>query len=301
AAPFAARAAAATRWLHRVADPATGVLPRCGPCDDSALADLSLCGPFDARGSIARAARLFCGADAGASTDAGCAWLGLAPTGTGLAQAASWRSEGWMGAARDGLRLLLRTGAPLRFRPGQEDLLHLDLCADGVPLLADGGTGAYTPPPGRDWWTEVLAGVAGHNTIQFDDAPQMPRAGRFLFARWPHCVALPDGAAMTDHRGRRHERRLDLGARRLTVEDRLAGSFARAVLRWRLGPGPWRAMRDGAEGPRARIRLAADAPCAIRLVDGWESPAYGVVRQAPVLELAATAPVARIVTHVEVS
>jgi hypothetical protein len=129
----------------------------------------------------------------------------------------------------------------------------------------------------------------------------MPRAGRFLFARWPLCAALPDGASMTDHRGCRHERRFDLGARRLTVEDRLAGPFARAVLRWRLGPGPWRAAPDGAEGPRARIRLAADAPCAIRLVDGWESPAYGVVRPAPVLELAVAAPVARIVTQVEAS
>ncbi|MBP0462316.1 heparinase II/III-family protein [Roseomonas sp. PWR1] len=301
AAPFAARAAAATRWLHRAADPATGALPRCGPCDDSALADLSLRGPFDARGSLARAARMFCDADVGGAADPGCAWLGLAPAGAVLTGDAAWRSEGWMGAARDGLRLLLRTGAPLRFRPGQEDILHLDLTADGVPLLADGGTGAYTPPPGRGSWTDALVGVAGHNTIQFDDHPQMPRAGRFLFARWPRCTALPDGAAMTDHRGCRHERRFDLGARRLAVRDRISGPFARAVLRWRLGPGPWRATADGAEGPRARIRLSADAPCAIRLAEGWESPAYGVVRPAPVLELVAAAPVGCLTTRVEVA
>lgn len=376
AAPFAARATAATRWLNRVTDPATGALPRCGPCDDSALADLSLRGPFDARGSLARAIALFgaedpawrddparrgtarsvtpTGADdpaqpdnplradllpatepsdtardpgaghaphaacpaavarvapaqggtrAGTAThrDADCAWLGLNTAGAGLPEDAPWRSEGWMGAARGGLRLLLRTGAPMRFRPGQEDALHLDLSADGMPLLVDGGTGAYTPPPGREWWTEALAGVAGHNTVQFDDTPQMPRAGRFLFARWPRCVALPDGATMTDHRGRRQERRFDLGARCLTVEDRLSGPFARAVLRWRLGPGDWHATPDGAEGKRARLCLSADAPCAIRLVWGWASPAYGVVRPAPVLELAVAAPVARIVTRVEVA
>ncbi|MBR0678797.1 heparinase, partial [Roseomonas alkaliterrae] len=36
-APFAARAEAATRWLHRVAEPATGALPRCVAVDDSAF------------------------------------------------------------------------------------------------------------------------------------------------------------------------------------------------------------------------------------------------------------------------
>ena len=69
----------------------------------------------------------------------------------------------------------------------------------------------------------------------------------------------------------------------------------------RLGPGDWHATPDGAEGKRARLCLSADAPCAIRLVWGWASPAYGVVRPAPVLELAVAAPVARIVTRVEVA
>lgn len=301
AAPFAARAAAATQWLHRVAEPATGALPRCGAVDDSALADLSLRGPDDARGSLERAARLFCGASAGIAEDPGCAWLGLPLPGARLPRGGAWRSSGWMGEERDGLRVLLRTGAPLRFRPAQCDLLHLDLFADGAPLLTDGGTGAYNPPPGCDWWTTELAGTAGHNTVQFDGEEQMPRLSRFLLARWPRCEALPDGARLTDRLGRVQERRLRLFGRRLVVEDLLAGPFAQAVLRWRLAPGPWRVTAGGAEGPRARIAIRADAPCRIRLAQGWESPAYGVVRPAPVLEATAAAPLTRFLTVVEVA
>jgi len=296
--PFAARARAATLWLHRVASPG-GALPRAGACDDSAFADLAEAGPHDAGASLERAARLFCDASAGRADEPGCALLGLPCPAAVLPRAAAWRSEGWMGAEAGPLRLLLRTGAPLRFRPAQADLLHLDLWRGEEALLRDGGTGAYNPGPGRDWWGAALAGTAGHNTVAFDGEDQMPRLSRFLFARWPACRALPDGAALTDHRGRRHERRSRLSPGRLEVEDRLAGPFARAVLRWRLAPGPWRPTADGVEGPGLRIALAADVPHRIRLAAGWESPAYGEVRPAPVLELAVAGPAARLTTRVE--
>ena len=299
AAPFAARARAATLWLHRLAAPGGG-LPRAGACDDSAFADLSLRGPDDARGSLERAARLFCGASAGPADDPGCAALGLPCPDVRLAPADAWRSEGWMGEARGALRVVLRTGAPLRFRPAQADLLHLDLWHGDAALLRDGGTGAYNPPTGRAWWTDALAGTAGHNTVEFDGEDQMPRLSRFLFARWPRCRALPDGAALRDWRGRRHERRFRLDPARLTVEDRIGGPFRQAVLRWRLAPGPWQATKDGAEGPLARIAIAADAPCRIRMLPGWESPAYGQVVPATVLECAVAAPASHIVTTVEV-
>jgi len=327
AAPFADRARAATVWLQRVMDPATGALPRCGAVDDSALADLSLHGPADARGSVGRAVRLFCQDDI--APERGFAPLRTAPhqrpeafgnrdlgrqesafqrppglwwggsEGQSPSDDCPWRSEGWLGARTARFQYLLRTGAPLRFRPAQADLLHLDLALDGAPLLIDGGTGAYNPPPGSAWWTSALAGTAGHNTVQFDGQDQMPRVGRFLFARWPRCRAVPDGATMRDARGRRHERRVHVADGAVTIEDRVAGPFAHLVLRWRLAPGAWRVTADGVQGSRARLRLAADAPCRIRLAQGWHSPTYGVVEPAPVLELAAAAPVARLTTIVE--
>lgn len=296
---FADRARAATLWLHRVASPG-GALPRCGPTDDSAFADLSRAGPHDARASVERAARLFCDASAGRHDDPGCVALGLPCPAARLPDADAWHSEGWMGARCGDLALLLRTGAPLRFRPGHADLLHLDLRRGEEDLLRDGGTGAYNPPPTCGWWSEALAGSAGHNTVEFDGEAQMPRVSRFLMGRWPRCEALPDGAALTDARGRRHERRFRLGARRLEVEDRLSGPFRRAVLRWRLAPRDWRATGLGVASEDIALTLAADAPARIRLAQGWESPAYGVVRPAPVLELAAEAPVSRITTLLEV-
>jgi hypothetical protein len=297
-APFAQRAQAATAWLHRVASEG-GALPRAGACDDSALADLSGSGADDARGSLERAARLFCDASAGHPDDFGCGVLGIACPPATLPRGGAWRSEGWRGETRGALSVLLRTGAPLRFRPSQADLLHLDLRVAEATLLRDGGTGAYNPAPGSAWWTAALAGTAGHNTIAFDNQDQMPRVSRFLFARWPACRTVPGGAALQDWRGRRHERRFTLEDRRLTVRDSVGGPFAMLTLRWRLAPGDWRLTATGVESAAARIAITADAPLRLRLAQGWESPAYGVVRPVPVLEAIARAPVARITTVVD--
>ena len=82
------------------------------------------------------------------------------------------------------------------------------------------------------------------------------------------------------------------------MEDRLGGNFRRVALRWRLCPGDWRRIPDGLESPKARITLAADAPFSLELIRGWESPAYGRVEAAPVLELRANRPISRIFTEI---
>lgn len=294
-----ASTAAAVEWLRRVADPATGAAPRLGHEDGSALADLSLAGPADARGSLERAARVLAVRSAGFADDPGCAWLELPSAPSLPAPPASWGSEGlraWGGEG--GARAFLRTG-PLRFRPGHADLLHLDLWDGPLNLLRDGGTGAYNPPPEAAWWHAHLTGTAAHNTVEFDGADQMPRASRFLFARWPDTGPLPDGAWARDHRGNRHARSVAREGRTWLVEDRVSGGFARLALRWRLAPGEWRAAADGAAGAMARLAVAADAPLSCALEEGWESPAYGEVRPAPVLVARAAAPVSRLLTTIE--
>lgn len=294
------RAGAAVEWLRRLTDPATGATPRLGHQDGSAFADLSLAGPADARPSLERAARLFLGRSAGFAGDPGCAWLGLPEAPPLPAPPGAWTGEGLMVWQAAGARAVLRTG-PLRFRPGQADLLHLDLWDGSLNLLRDGGTGAYNPPPAAAWWHGHFTGTAAHNTLEFDGADQMPRLSRFLFARWPRTGSLPDGAWIRDHRGNRHARRIRAEGRRWVVEDRVAGPFRSLALRWRLAPAEWRATPDGAESALGRLAISADAPLACALEPGWESPAYGEVRPVPVLTARMRAPVSRIATVLDLS
>jgi hypothetical protein len=292
-APFAERAAALTLWLHRVTAPDGGT-PALGLEDGAALADLSLCGAADARGSVERAARLFCDASAGFADDPGCAWLGLACPVARLAIPPRWCAAGTAGWHAGRSFALLRTG-PLRFRPSQCDLLHLSLRHGDTWIIRDGGTGSYDPPAA--WWFDALWGAAAHNAPVFDDADPMPRAGRFLLARWPRVVPLPAGGALRDARGNELRRTVALEEGICTITDDIAGPFRTAAWHWRVAPSAWRRAPDGAVGP-ARIAVAADAPLSIELVAGWESSAYGAIRAAPVLRVRAAAPVARVVTRI---
>jgi hypothetical protein len=293
-APLPARAAALAAWLHRVVAP-DGTGPAIGVEDGSALADLGLRGPADARGSVERAARLFAGASAGQADDPGCAWLGLPCPDAGLDRPARWAAAGTMGWAAGGATALLRTG-PLRFRPAQSDLLHLTLRDGAATVLRDGGTGSYNPPsPG--WW-EAIGAAAAHNAPVFDGRDPMPRAGRFLLARWPRLGTVPGGAWTRDHAGNRTERRVSAEGRDWIIEDRLAGPFRQVAWHWRLPPGDWRLAADGVAGAAARITICADAPLSLRLAEGWESPAYGALRPVPILVVAGAAPLSRLLTRV---
>ena len=293
-----ARMAAATRWLHRLACPETGHLPRIGHQDGSHVADLSGAGPEDARASLERAARIFCGASAGLPEDPGCAALGLAlPAGT-LESAPDWRSLGFLGRASGRARAILRTG-PLRFRPGHADLLHLDLWLGPLNLLRDGGTGAYNPDDPA--WLPYFQGHEAHNTIGFDGEDQMPRLGPFLFSHWPGTGDLPEGAWLRDHRGRTHAREVFATPGGFRVEDRIGGAFKAAVLRWRLAPGDWRCTGAGVAGLGCRLRITADGPVRLALRQGLESLAYGSASALPVLEARVDAGISRLTTMVEVS
>ena len=286
---------AATLWLHRLACPQTGKLPRIGHQDGSHVTDLSGAGPDDARASLERAARIFSNASAGWPDDAGCAAMGLALPAARLKAAGDWRSAGVLGRQSGDARAILRIG-PLRFRPGHADLLHLDIWAGAANLLRDGGTGAYNPTdPG---WINVFQGTAAHNTIRFDGEDQMPRLGPFLFSHWPATGDLPDGGWLRDHRGRTHSREVFAKPWGFRVEDRIGGRFSEAVLRWRLAPGPWCITSDGVSGPAARLRIIADGPFVLRMDEALESLAYGHASALPVLDVHLTGEHSRITTEI---
>jgi hypothetical protein len=290
-----ARLAAATDWLDRLTCRQTGALPRIGHQDDSCVADLSGCGPHDARGSVERAARLFCDASAGFPDDPGSAVLRLPCPQARLFREAHWRSSGFLGRAVAGARAVLRTG-PVRFRPGHADLLHLDLWDGARNLLRDTGSFAYnTADPGR---AAAFQATAAHNTIGFDGEDQMPRIGPFLFGRWPRTGSLPAGGWLTDHRRRHHAREVTADGRQWEVRDHIRGPFHEAVLRWHLAPGPWTRTANGVAGPWGQLLVSADGPIRHRLGVREESLAYGKASPAPVLEVVAGADVSRLTTNI---
>jgi hypothetical protein len=274
------RAAAATAWLARIMDPETGRLPRLGPEDPSCFADLAGAGPDDARASVARAQAVF----------------GAAPVETG-----AWVSDGWRGWQVGRARAILRTGVPSRFRPPHADFLHLDLWVGAQNLLRDGGTGSYNPPREPAWQGIDLAAARAHNLITFDDAEPMPRVTRFLFARWSRRRLTTDGAETRVTSGMTHSRAVALGSDQISITDTIGGPFSHATLRWRLAPGAWRLLDDGAECDGVRIVVSADAPLRLRLVEGVESPAYGTLATVPVLEAVVEAPATRFRTLVDFS
>jgi hypothetical protein len=294
-APLAQRAAALAAWLHQLTDPSDGGTPPLGVADDSAFADLSLCGPHDARGSVERAARLFAAAGADLPADPGCTWLGIARPDATLPRAERWRAAGTMGWRSGRTAAVLRRG-PLRFRPSQADLLHVSLYDSAGWLIRDGGTGSYDPPAA--WWWTALAGAAGHNAPVFDGAEPMPRVGRFLLARWPRLGDAPEGATLHDAAGRRVTRRLRCDAAGWEVADTLEGRFASVAWHWRLRDEGWVARRDGVDSPATRLVVTADAPFRCALVEGWESPAYGAIRSAPTLRVEAGSALRRMMLRI---
>ena len=163
-------------------------------------------------------------------------------------------------------------------------------------MLRDAGTGVYNLP--SLWWWAALSGATAHNGAVFDAAEPMPRAGRFLLARWPRMVSVADGLALRDQRGNRLTRKVSVEGRVWTVTDHLGGPFGVVALHWRLPEGDWALRPDGVSGEALRIDITADAPVTLRLAQGWESPCYGHIAPAPLLVMEGAAPLTRIVTRV---
>ncbi len=144
-------------------------------------------------------------------------------------------------------KLFLRCPTHFLHRPSQADLLHLDLEWRGLPIVHDAGTYSYNTPG-------VFAGglkeARVHNTLTFDDAEPLEKAGRFLYLPWPRGRAAWDETTnefVATHEGwarlgLSHDRRLSrLASDRVVVTDRVRGSGRhRGRLHWLLADLPHR-------------------------------------------------------------
>lgn len=297
-----ARLAAATHWLRELVDPVSGDGPNYGANDGARLVALTDAGHRDFRPSLQWAAALFLDARAIAAAgawDQPLLWFGLPRPDAALPpRSGGTFDDGGLHVLRQSRAVAYLRYPRLRFRPSQNDLLHLDLWVAGRNVLRDGGTYSYAAAPDHRAYFD---GVAAHNSVEFDARDQMPRLGRFLFGAWPEprtvravrpsAGGVEAGASYVDYRGARHDRTVDLGEDSLQCVDRLAGTATRAVLRWRLNPGPWR--QDGAsftDGKTVLLVESDDPAMQLRLGTGAESRHYLDRQPLPVLEVSVRVP-----------
>lgn len=301
------RLRAATEWLYHMTDPETGDAPNLGPNDGALLVPLADCDYRDFRPSVQWAAALFCAARAygpSGTYDRQLAWLGVDSPKQQLPMPESKTfDDGGLHVLRAGRAAAYLRYPRFRFRPGQCDLLHCDLWVGGRNLLRDGGTFSYAASL-ED--AEFLAGTGAHNTVEFDGRDQMPRVGRFLFARWPTAEKVSpveeDGASVhasasySDWRGAQHSRLLRLNPTSMICRDDLGGHAGQAVLRWRLEPGHWEKEGEMIRGEGLDMSISSDLGAfEIRLSDSIESRYYLQKNRLPVVEITCTLP-ATIVT-----
>lgn len=291
------RLKAAAQWMHNVTDPESGDGPNLGANDGARLLPLTDAAYRDYRSSLQMAMVLFAGQRAFAAPgpcDHALKWLGVPLPQEVAAPARSMLADaGGFAVLRRGPCMALLRYPRFRFRPSHADALHVDFWRDGSNLLRDAGSYSYNTEP---QWLRYFGGAAGHNTVEFDDRDQMPRLGRFLFGEWVRTKTfepLTEGvnglqvaAGYRDRQGASHLRRVGLDEHGLHVQDEIDGFVRKAVLRWRLAPGPWRLDGCGATDGLHHVVVHGDMPIVrCELVEGWESRHYLEKTPLPVLEI----------------
>lgn len=280
---------AATRWLLKLVDPASGRTPNLGPNDGAYILPLTVCPFHDYRPALQTASLAFLGQPAfePGPWDEMSLWLAAdaarhprRPAGGehGLdVGEAPIRLEG-----RDSWAYL--RVARFTSRPGHADQLHLDLWWRGSNVAQDAGTYFYNAPPP---WDNALMGTAAHNTVMVAGRDQMTRAGRFLYLDWAQGRVIEhtraeDGSferLAAEHDGYRglgvvHRRSVERGETGWRVEDRVlplhgsaqaAGEETWASIHWLLPDWPYQVETGAAgwqvrlESPQGTVRLSVQA------------------------------------------
>ena len=125
---------------------------------------------------------------------------------------------------RGDIAVFLRCGAFVH-RPGDNDLLHLDIWKDGVCIVGDTGSFSYN---------SRIPFVRSHNTVTVDNLPQMQQLSRFLkIPARGALVAEEEFEFFGMHSGYErlagpvvHLRRVCLGESGVCIEDALSASVA---------------------------------------------------------------------------
>lgn len=189
--PFSAelrsRVAKAGDFLYQMQDPATGGVPYYGQNDGALILPLNSSDYLDFR-PIVQAIRYLCNSTrcyGNGPWDEDLLWLFgpqalRAPVKTGQQRDLRAASGGYY-TLRSPNSFVFTRCAAFRHRPGQADMLHVDLWSRGQNVALDAGTYSYNASPP---WNNPLAHTRYHNTVTVDGQDQMVRAGRFLWLPW---------------------------------------------------------------------------------------------------------------------
>jgi len=193
-------------------------------------------------------------------------------------------------------------------RPGQADMLHVDLWMGGENILRDGGSYRYyCDQP----WQRYFSSTAAHNTIEIDRVDQMTKGPRFLWFRWTRSqvrrIAASDDGRVGYFEGEHygylrlpgrviHRRCLCRIDDTYIIVDDILGKRAHEVcLCWRLHPSDWQNDGDGwlanIAGTSVSLKVFTPKTLNLRLVmgetvgrpEGWESLYYGEMEPVPTL------------------
>lgn len=298
--PLYQQLSAAANWLFQITQATMGDVPNLGANDGARLLPLTATDYRDFRPSVQLSMVLFNKTTAWADDgnwNLPLQWLGIPLPQTTATQNSSLFDNGGICVLRNKKAFVMLRYPRFRFRPSQNDVLHVDLWVDGFNLLRDGGSYSYNTA------TETLnyfGGAESHNTIQFDNREPMPRLSRFLLGNWlktreasPAIVTTRESQSFTvsytDSEGAHHQREIVLSGDRLIVTDHIKGFNEKAVLRWRLAPDNWTLNGNVFTNGQHRLIVTSDHPH-IRhcLNDGEESRYYLQKTQLPVAEITVT-------------
>ncbi len=293
--------AAATDWLRHFIFSSDGDCPNLGANDGARLLALADSCYRDFRPSVQLASILFLNKRAydNIACDQSAKWTGIEiPSGIiPVARSKIFPAGGYAVLRKDKAAAMLRF--PRRtFRPGHCDALHVDLWVGGRALLRDGGTFSYND--GNEW-LDYFSGDAGHNGIQFGDAPQMPRIGRFLFGDWletnitdqllDNADHICFGAGYVNRKKYGRHRTVTLHSEKLVVVDTIAGFAGDILARWRLCPGTWVLNENYLTCDAMTVEVKSDDVLPIlSLGVGHESLHYTQKTELPVLSVTTPGP-----------
>lgn len=299
---FYKKAKLATNWLFSIIDDISGDGPNVGANDGARIIPLTNSGYRDFRPTVQLAMVLFHQERAytHGKWDDQFHWLkmDIPDKKANLPKSLIADDGGFAILRRSDVFVSLRYPR-FKFRPSQNDLLHLDLWIKGKNILRDGGSYSYNADPEL---VNYFGSVSAHNTIQFDNHEPMQKISRFLYGNWAKTDwiskltdidgCLSYGAGYTETFGANHKRKINLCLDKLVVTDEVTNFKNNAILRWRLIDSDWELVEDDKEvvlksnSQNLMMRInCTEEITSSKLTEGLESLYYMKSNKLPVLEL----------------